>query len=151
MATTMAGVLEANGVDHAIVCYGHDGLDELSTVTGSTIIELRRESDGVISRSLWEVDPVALGLAPAQPADLLGGDAQENAAFARAILQGAPGPHRDLVLVNAAAAFLVADAVGDLGEGLVRAAESIDSGAAAAALDRLVAVSRAAREAESAS
>ena len=148
MATTMAGVLEANGVDHAIVCYGHDGLDELSTVTGSTIIELRRGADGAISRAIWEVDPVALGLVPAQPADLLGGDAPENAAFARAVLGGATGPHRDLVLLNAAAAFLVADAVGDLDGGLARAAESIDSGSAAAALDRLVAVSRAAGEAE---
>ncbi len=90
------------------------------------------------------VDPAAFGLAPAVVADLRGGDAATNAALARRVLEGAQGPHRDVVLLNAAAALVVAGEAEDVAGGLSLATDALDSGRAAAVLDRLVAVSRAA-------
>ena len=84
------------------------------------------------------VDPAALGLAPARLADLLGGDAATNAVLARRVLAGELGPHRDMVLLNAAAGLVAAGVCDDLAAGLVRAAASIDDGGAEAALERLV-------------
>jgi anthranilate phosphoribosyltransferase len=139
MAETMLGVLEANGATHAMVVFGHDGLDELSTVSASTVLE----SCGGIRRS-YEVDARELGLEPVSRDDLRGGDPEVNAVAARRVLAGDAGPHRDVVLLNAAAALVVAGAAADLAAGLVAAGASIDSGAAARSLDRLVEVSRAA-------
>ena len=136
MAEKVLGVLRANGADHAMVVYGHDGLDELTTADRSTVHEWR---DGEIRR--FEVDPVALGLAPAARAELAGGDAAANAAFARSILEGAPGARRDIVVLNAAAALVVAGVSEELAAGVAAAEASIDSGAAARVLDDLVRVS----------
>ncbi len=133
MAPTMAGVLAGNGATHVAVVHGADGLDELSTTGPSSL----RYADGEMV-----VDPASLGLAPATLADLRGGDAPTNAAAARAVLSGEPGAHRDVVVLNAAAGLLVGGAVGDLAEGVALAAEAIDSGAAARALDALVARSQ---------
>ena len=136
MAERMVGVLQANGAERALVVYGHDGLDELSTGTTSTVIELR---DGGVRT--YVVDPAALGL-PHSPAEALrGGDASTNAELTRRVLDGERGPHRDFVVLNAAAGVVAAGLAEDLAEGLEAAAASVDEGKAAAVLERLVVVS----------
>jgi anthranilate phosphoribosyltransferase len=87
------------------------------------------------------VDPASLGLAPARVEELAGGDAATNAMLARRVLAGEPGPHRDIVLLNAAAGLVAAGVSEDFEAGLVRAAKAVDEGRAEAALDRLVRVS----------
>jgi anthranilate phosphoribosyltransferase len=136
MAEKLIGVLGTHGAERALVVYGHDGLDELSTITTSTVLELR---DGEVRT--YDVDPVRLGLKPASLGDIQGGDPATNAGLARRVLAGEPGPHRDFILLNAAAALVAAGVADDLGAGLAAAATSVDSGAAAAVLERLVAVS----------
>lgn len=136
MAEKLIGVLNAQDAERALVVYGHDGLDELSTITTSTVLELR---DGGVRT--YEVDPAALGLAPATLEDIRGGDPSTNADLARRILDGEPGPRREFVLLNAAAGLVAAGMVDDLVEGLAAATASVDDGRAAAVLDRLVAVS----------
>ena len=137
MAERMAGVLQANGAIRALIVHGGDGLDELTTTGSSTVVELR---DGELST--WTVEPEALGLAHADREDLVGGDASVNARLARAVLAGEAGPHRDIICLNAGAGLLAAGVVDDLGAGIAAAARSIDSGAAAGALDALVTVSQ---------
>ena len=137
MAAKLVGVLAAGGTERALVVYGHDGLDELTTTTTSTVVEMRA---GEEVRS-YDVDPSALGLAPARVEDLKGADPATNAGFARAVLEGKPGAHRDIVLLNAAAALVAADAAPDLAGGLKAASQSIDSGEALSALERLVVAS----------
>ncbi len=136
MAERMIGVLAARGAERALVVYGHDGLDEITTTTTSTVLELRH---GEI-RS-YVVDPAALGLGPAGPGDLQGGDPAANAELARRVLAGEPGPRRDFVLLNAAAGLVAAGLADDLAEGLKQAGEAVDDGRAAGVLDRLVRVS----------
>jgi anthranilate phosphoribosyltransferase len=138
MAPKLIGVLRAHGAERALVVHGHDGLDELSTITTSTVLELR---DGEV-RS-YDVDPAALGLKPAVLEDIQGGDPATNADLARRVLDGEPGPKRDFVLLNAAAGLVAAGLADDLADGLVAAAASIDEGRAAAVVERLVAVSAA--------
>ena len=137
MAPVMAEVLRRTGTRHAIVFYGHDGIDELTTTTTSTMLDV--SADGV--RELT-VDPVELGLAQAEPADLLGGDVDRNVAIAKEVLAGHGGPARDLVLLNAAAGLVAADAALSLMDGLEAAARSIDQGRARQALDAWVEASR---------
>jgi anthranilate phosphoribosyltransferase len=139
MAEKMVGVLQSNGATRAMVVYGHDGLDELTTTTTSTVLDLE---DGDVRT--YVVDPAALGLAPAHVDDLRGGDAARNAELAAEVLGGRAGPHRDLVLLNAAAGLIVSGRAADLMEGLKGATESIDSGRALAVKDKLVEVSQAA-------
>ena len=139
MAEKVLGVLQANGAHHALVVYGHDGLDELTTADTSTVHELR---DGDVRT--YVVDPVELGLGGATRTDLLGGDAATNAAVARSVLDGQRGPHRDIVVLNAAAALVAAGTSDDLVDGIASAEASIDGGHAAAVLDALVRVSGAA-------
>lgn len=130
------------GSERAWVVHGADGLDEIST-TGYTKISESR--DGAVST--FYLHPGDLGLAKASPADLVGGDAAENATIARAIMAGEKGPRRDIVLLNAAAALLIAGRAATIREGLPMAAEAIDSGRAREVLDRLVAVSTGGRPA----
>ena len=137
MAHKMLGVLGANGATRAVVVYGHDGLDELTTTTTSTLLET---VDGTV-RTLV-VDPRQLGLEPAQPEALRGGDAATNAELTRRVLGGERGPHRDIVLLNAAAGVVVAGLAGDMAEGMQVAAGSIDGGGAGRVLERLVQSSR---------
>jgi anthranilate phosphoribosyltransferase len=137
MAPIMAGVLARRGVD-AWVFRGDDGLDELTTTTTSQAWLVH---DGIVTPSV--VDPSALGIAGALPGDLRGGDVHHNADVVRRVLAGETGPVRDAVLLNAAAALAVYDdpagSVDDvLPPALTRAAEAIDSGAAAAVLTRWV-------------
>jgi anthranilate phosphoribosyltransferase len=140
IAPVMAGVYARRGVD-AWVFRGDDGLDELTTTTTSTVWRVR---DGEVSTAT--VDPRALGLPAATSAELRGGEPSYNADVARRLLDGEPGPVRDAVLLNAAAALAVYDAPGDpveeaLAAGLVRAGDAIDSGAARESLARWVAAS----------
>jgi len=88
------------------------------------------------------VHPAEVGLAKASPGDLTGGDAAENAAIVRDVLAGTLGPRRDVVLLNAGAALLIAGVVRTLSDGITRAATAIDSGDARRTLDRLTAVSQ---------
>ncbi|MEO6121599.1 MAG: anthranilate phosphoribosyltransferase, partial [Acidimicrobiales bacterium] len=129
MAETMLGVLAANGAVRAMVVYGHDGLDELTTTTTSTVLEL---CDGEVRRGV--VDPSALGMAHATAGQLRGGGPAANAEVSRRVLDGEAGAHRDLVVLNAAAAMVVAGVAADLVDGLAAARASLDDGAAAGAL-----------------
>jgi len=137
MAPIMAGVLARRGVD-AWVFRGDDGLDELTTTTTSQVWLVH---DGIVTPS--QVDPSAFGIPTARPEDLRGGDAQHNADVVRRVLDGEQGPVRDAVLLNAAAGLAVYDepaaaAADALPAAYARAAEAVDSGAAAAVLTRWV-------------
>ncbi len=132
----IAHVLHKLGSNHAWVVHGRDGLDELSTTGPTLVAELK---DGAVST--FEVSPEDAGLARATLADLKGGDATVNAAALRAVLAGEHNAYRDIVLMNAGAALLVGGKAETLAAGVALAAASIDSGAAAAALNRLVAAS----------
>jgi anthranilate phosphoribosyltransferase len=134
----LAEALAQLGAESALVVYGSDGLDEITT-TGPTFAA--RLAAGTIES--MTLDAASLGIARARAADLLGGDAAENAAIVRAVLAAEPGPRRDLVLVNAAAALWVAGAADDLSAGLALARDSIDSGAARAKLAALAAATQA--------
>jgi anthranilate phosphoribosyltransferase len=138
MAQRMLAVLAASGTVQAMVVHGHDGLDELSTVAKSSVLELR---DG--ETSSYEVDSSQFGIPHAAAADLRGGDANQNAAAARAVLAGNSGPHRDIVVLNAAAGIVVGGLAADLESGVEQAQQAIDNGAAEAALDGLISVSAA--------
>jgi anthranilate phosphoribosyltransferase len=131
----LAEVLARLGAEAAWVVHGEDGLDEL-TVTGPSFVA---ELKGGKIRT-FEVTPEEAGLRRAKIEELKGGDAIANARALRALLHGQPGPYRDVVLLNAAAALIVAGAVDTLAAGVERAAQAIDSGSALATLDRLVAV-----------
>jgi anthranilate phosphoribosyltransferase len=151
MAPLIAGVLAGRGTS-ALVFRGEDGLDELTTSGPSRLWWAHR---GRVSEHV--LDPAGLGV-PHSPVEALrGGDAAHNAQVVRDVLSGAPGPIRDAVLLNAAAAVVAADGVGDpapteatddalverLRAGLVRVTEAVDSGAAAATLERWVEASSA--------
>ncbi|MBK8210916.1 MAG: anthranilate phosphoribosyltransferase [Rhodospirillales bacterium] len=132
----MARVLGNLGCTRAWVVHGSDGLDELTTTGSSFVAEWH---EGAVHR--FEVTPADAGLPTARPEDLKGGDAATNAAAMRALLGGERGPFRDAVVYNAAAALIVAGRANDLREGTAMAADSIDTGRAQAALDRLVEIS----------
>ncbi len=136
MASKMAEALARLGSRRVLAFHGHGGLDELSTFGPSEVIEVR---DGELRG--WTIDPRELGLTPPDPEQLRGGTADDNAAAVNAVLSGERGAKRDVAVLNAAAGLVAADLARDMTEGLQRAADSIDSGAAAAALDRLVRVS----------
>ncbi len=133
LVAPLAAALGRLGSERALVVHGSDGLDEITTTGASHAALLETGSVRTLA-----IDPAELGVARAAPAQLRGGDAQENAAIVRGILAGEAGPRRDIVCVNAAAALWVAQAAGDLAEGLRLACESIDSGAARERLARLV-------------
>lgn len=142
MAPIMAGVLAARG-SSALVFRGDDGLDELTTTATSRVWVVR---DGTVREETFDPRDVGIELVPVEA--LRGADASYNADVARRLLAGETGPVRDAVLLNSAAALAaVGEGEGDLVEqlraGMVRAAESIDSGAAKRALDRWVAASNA--------
>ena len=132
-----AGALAALGAERAVVVHGSDGLDEITT-TGPTIVA--HVENGSIRTGT--IDPEALGIAPASLDDLRATTLEEAADAVRSILAGESGAKRDITELNAAAALLVAGTVDVLEEGLTLARISIDSGAAQAALDRLIETSR---------
>ncbi|MGP8123061.1 MAG: anthranilate phosphoribosyltransferase [Xanthobacteraceae bacterium] len=132
----LAQVLKNLGAERIWVVHGSDGLDEI-TLTGPTAVAAL--DNGVI-RS-FEITPEDAGLARVPTGALKGGDATENAQALLDVLKGKPGAFRDVALLNAAAALIVAGRVSDLKEGVALGRHSIDSGAAANKLDRLIAVS----------
>jgi anthranilate phosphoribosyltransferase len=132
----IANVLHNLGSEHVWVVHGHDGLDELTTTGATEVAELK---DGKIT--VFEVTPADAGLAPAKLADLRGGDAATNAGAVRRLLAGERSPFRDIVLLNAGAALVVGGKAANLTDGVALAAHSIESGAAAKALEMLVTVS----------
>jgi len=145
----MAQVFAARGAS-ALVVRGDDGLDELTTATTSTV---RRVRAGTVTEHV--LDPHRLGLATSPSSALRGGDAGFNAEVVRRMLAGEPGPVRDAVVLNAAAALVaLADAAGSasddldeaMGIGLTTAAQAVDSGAAARTLERWVEASEALAE-----
>jgi len=129
----LARVLAELGTIRAFVVHGSDNLDEISNTGESRISEVR---EGVVRTST--VRPEDFGLPRASIGDLLGGDREQNAEIIRTILAGAPGPRRDIVLMNAAAALVAGAKARDLKEGVELAARSIDTGAARGKLEQLV-------------
>ena len=132
VAKTMAAALALLGTERAFVVHGADGLDEISLSGLSWIFEVR---DGQVTERL--VKPSDFGVDPAPLSELAGGDAVINAALAREVLSGKPGPRREIVRLNAAAALVVCGLAPDFREGAWMAAQSIDSGAAAKKLQAL--------------
>jgi anthranilate phosphoribosyltransferase len=138
----LAHVLNRLGAEAAWVVHGADGLDEI-TLTGPThVAQLRNGTVTTI-----EVVPEQAGLSRVRPDELKGGDAQTNAAALTAVLDGAPGAYRDVVLLNAAAALVVAGKANTLMDGVGIARQAVDSGAARDVLRRLVAVTNEGRHA----
>jgi len=140
VAERMLASLRLHGSHRAWVVHGN-GLDELTTTGPSTVLAL--EDDTVRS---FTVDPMALGLAPAIMDELVGGTPDVNAEVVRRVMGGQHGAHRNIVVLNAAAALVVAGVADSLEAGLVLAIDSIDSGKAAATLARFVEVSQQAAE-----
>jgi anthranilate phosphoribosyltransferase len=136
-APAMLGALQRQGVERAWVVHGA-GLDELTTTGVSTVWSL---ADGRVEE--FTVDPGDLGLDPATAADLAGGEPESNAAAFEQVIDGATGAHRDVVVLNAGAALVVAGAAADLSAGIEAARDAIDDGRARLTLDAFVRVSRA--------
>jgi anthranilate phosphoribosyltransferase len=143
LAEVLAGVFAARR-SSVLVVHGDDGLDELTTTTTSTIWRVQA---GTIDRLTF--DPAGFGFPRAQLSELLGGDAERNAAEARSVFGGAPGPVRDAVILNAAGAMVAHSGLTSSAEwlpawesGLARAAQAIDSRAAERLLARWVKFSR---------
>jgi anthranilate phosphoribosyltransferase len=132
----MAQVLNNLGSESVWVVHGSDGLDEITTAGPTSVAELK---DGKIRT--FEITPEDAGLPRAKPGALKGGDAVENAKALLDVLKGKKGAFRDVAVLNAAAALIVAGRAKDLKEGAALAAKSIDSGEAEGRLDRLIAVS----------
>lgn len=132
----MAETLKTLGSERVWVVHGSDGTDELTTTGPSYVVELK---DGKIEE--FEIAPEDVGIERCSLEDLKGGEPEENAAALRAVLTGQTGPYRDIVLYNAAAALLIAEQARDMDDGVEQAAEAIDSGAAAAKLESLIAIS----------
>jgi anthranilate phosphoribosyltransferase len=136
LAGKMADVLQRLGVERAIVFHAADGMDELSVASPSFVIEI----DG--ARKEYELDPAELGLERAPVESMRGGGPEDNARLAREVLDGAKGPRREVVLLNAAAALRAAGLAGEWKEGLGLAAEAIDSGRAGEVLQRWARISQ---------
>jgi anthranilate phosphoribosyltransferase len=125
------------GMNHQFIVHGNDGLDEFTTTSTNMVVEIQGEK-----QLSYEVDPQKLGLSLASSGDLLGGDPTENAVITRHLLEGKErGFKREVVLLNAAFALVAAGRASNPEEGLLQAAESIDSGSALAKLDALVRLS----------
>jgi anthranilate phosphoribosyltransferase len=134
----MAQVLKNLGSESIWVVHGSDGLDEITTAGPTSVAALE---NGKIRT--FEVTPEDAGLSRAKPEALRGGDAEQNAEALLDVLKGKPGPLRDVAILNAAAALIVAGKAKDLRQGATLAAKSIETGEAEGRLDRLIAVSNA--------
>jgi anthranilate phosphoribosyltransferase len=128
-----AQALKLLGGQSALVVHGHDGLDEISVCAPTRVSELK---DGMVRT--YDIDPIAYFDSLAEPEELAGGDAEENAAITRDILSGKPGAKRDVVLINAGAALMAAGKAQDLKSGIEMAAAVIDDGKALEKLKALV-------------
>lgn len=140
LVPTIAEVLAQLGARRAFVVHGAGGIDELSPAGVNLICEV---VDGRVMQ--FELDPVELGVERCDADELRGGSPEENADAIRAVLSGGNGGRRSAILLNAAGAIAAAGHAEDLKEGLTRARETVDSGAAAERLEQLIAFSRADR------
>jgi anthranilate phosphoribosyltransferase len=131
---TIAEALIGLGTERALVVSAEDGVDELSLSAPTRVIEV---FEGRTAE--WFAEPGQYGLAPLGLEEIKGGTPAENAAATTAVLAGQPGPHRDIVLLNAAAAIYVGGLAADLEDGVGKAAAVVDSGEGAALLERLIA------------
>ncbi|TGE02457.1 anthranilate phosphoribosyltransferase [Methylobacterium nonmethylotrophicum] len=138
LAEPMTRVLAELGSRRVWTVHGSDGLDEITTTGPTAVVALE---DGAIRR--FTIDPQELGFRLAAPEELRGGDPANNAGALREVLDGARTPYRDIGVLNAAAALMVAQRVDSLQDGVARAAQAIDTGAARAVLERLATVSTA--------
>ncbi len=134
----LAQVLKNLGSERAFVVHGSDGLDEITTAGPTTVASLM---DGEVTT--FEIAPEDVGLRRAKSDELRGGDAEHNAKALLAVLKGQRGPYRDVAVLNAAAALIVAGKAADLEGGVALAGKSIESGEAEGALERLIVVSSA--------
>jgi anthranilate phosphoribosyltransferase len=131
---TIAEALIGLGAVRALVVSAEDGVDELALSAPTRVIEV---FEGRTAE--WFVEPGQYGLAPLELSEIAGGTPAENAAAIRSVLAGEPGPRRDIVLLNAAAAIYVGGLAADLEDGVGKAAAAVDSGAAAGVLEKLLA------------
>src|SRR5581483_188854 len=131
-AELIAAALNGLGSHHAFVVHGFDGMDEVSTTGPTLAYEI---AGGSLRKHLWM--PRDFGVRQASLCDLEGGDRERNASIARAVLGGAPGPQRDIVIVNAAVALIAAGRAGSFRDAVQSAAASIHSGAVMAVLGLL--------------
>jgi anthranilate phosphoribosyltransferase len=138
LTQVMARALMQLGSERAWVVHGAGGIDEISTTGHTKVSECR---DRAVHT--FFIHPTEFGIAKASPADLAGGDASTNAAIVGRVLEGQRGPARDIVVLNAGAALLVAGRARSVREGIAAAESAIDSGAARATLDRMVRASQA--------
>jgi len=136
LVRTIAEVMVRLGVEHALVVHSADGLDEIALSAPTHVCEVRR---GTITS--YDLTPEGMGLPAVRLEDIRAETPEASAGAIRAILAGAKGPRRHAVLPNAGAAIYVAGVASDLADGIGRAAEAIDSGAAAAVLEKLVRLS----------
>ena len=134
----VAKVLSQLGITRALVVHGTGGMDELSLLEGNVAVETGPDGAGA-PRS---IEARTLGLRPAEVDSLRGGDPARNAAILREVLSGEPGPRRDALVLNAAAALWISDKAATLAEGATLAQEQIDSRHALRVLNRFVAISR---------
>ncbi|HEV3213409.1 MAG TPA: anthranilate phosphoribosyltransferase [Acidimicrobiales bacterium] len=137
----MAVVVGERGVRHALVVRGEDGLDEVSVSGRTRVLDVSSDAAGDVKVSEQWLDPANHGVPVAPLEAIQGGDAQRNAAAVHEVLGGATGPLRDVVVLNAAVALVAAEQSDAVDEGLALAAESVDSGAAARVLARVVELS----------
>ncbi|MBV9303432.1 MAG: anthranilate phosphoribosyltransferase [Acidobacteriaceae bacterium] len=128
------------GIERAFVVHGCDGLDEITTTGTTTVFQVDERR---VQKGQWS--PNHFGVPQAAIEDLKGGDPETNAGIIRAVLNGDPGPRRDVVLVNSAAALLLSRKANDIRDALAIAAESIDSGSARSKLEQLVELTSALR------
>lgn len=128
-----AHALQLLGAKRAFVVHGHDGLDEISVCAPTRVSELK---DGLIRT--YDISPEQFFSEKAEPADLLGGNPEENAQITRNILNGEKGPKRNIVLINAAAALVAAGQAEDLKQGIRMAETAIDDGSAAKKMEALI-------------
>ncbi len=132
LVDTAARAMANQGARHYFVIHGNDGLDELTTTTSSHVAEIR---DGEIK--IYDIDPTEFEIPLCKPEDLRGGDPEDNAKALHTVFNGASGPHRDIIVLNAGAAIVTGGKADSLRDGIARAQESIDSGAAAGKLSAL--------------
>ena len=130
-----AEALHDLGTTHALVVHGRDGLDEVTTTTATDAVLLRH---GAITE--MTISPEDIGLPIAKTDDLIGGTPDENAKALRGLLEGQTSAYRDIVILNAAAALFGGGHADSLSDGAAKAVQSLDSGAALAKLDQLVAI-----------
>jgi anthranilate phosphoribosyltransferase len=138
----IAEVMRLLNTHHSLVVHGEGGLDEMTLAGRTSVWEVKDSQVGH-----WTLDVDETGLEKMPLDAIRGGDREQNADTMKRLFRGEPGPIRDVVLLNSAGVLLAADAVADIREGIQRAAEVIDSGAALGKLEALVELSQTAREA----